>query len=134
LSHDQWLTRRKEVMQTLSSWIFDWESLDHARYSRHYSRTELDAYGRNFKAWDGHKRWVDRDKTWVEVEYNELSIFNYPGEKDVMLMQFAQNYRSNNFSVDSPKELYWQKTDDNWQIVYEGERSFPIPDSIIVEN
>ena len=134
LSREQWQQKRQQVMQLLSSWIFDWESLDHARYSSHYSRTELNAYGRDFKAWDGHKRWVDRDKTWVEVEYSRLSIFNYPGEQDLMLMQFEQNYRSNNISVDSPKELYWRKAENNWQIVYEGQRSFPIPDTTIVEN
>ena len=134
LSREQWQQKRQQVMQLLSSWIFDWESLDHARYSSHYSRTELNAYGRDFKAWDGHKRWVDRDKTWVEVEYSRLSIFNYPGEQDLMLMQFEQSYRSNNISVDSPKELYWRKAENDWQIVYEGQRSFPIPDTTIVEN
>ena len=56
ISREQWLEQRQQVMQLLSSWIFDWESLDHERYSSHYSRTELDAFGRDFKAWDGHKR------------------------------------------------------------------------------
>ena len=134
LSREQWQQKRQQVMQLLSRWILDWESLDHARYSSHYSRSELNAYGRDFKAWDGHKRWVDRDKTWVEVEYSRLSIFNYPGEQDLMLMQFEQSYRSNNISVDSPKELYWRKAENDWQIVYEGQRSFPVPDTTIVEN
>ncbi len=121
-------------MQLLSSWIIDWESLDHEKYSRHYSRTELDAYGRNFKRWDRHKRWVNGKKTWIEIEYSKLNIFNYPGEDNLMLMQFEQNYRSNNLRVHSPKELYWRNTGQQWQIVYEGERSFPIPGTIVVEN
>jgi len=49
-------------------------------------------------------------------------------------MQFEQNYRSNNLSLESPKELYWRKLDTQWQIVYEGSRAFPVPDSKIVEN
>ena len=134
LSREQWLAQRQQVMQLLSSWIFDWESLDHGKYSSHYSRTELDAYGRDYNAWDGHKRWVDRDKTWVEIEYNKLNIFNYPGEDNLILMQFAQSYRSNNLSIDSAKELYWRKTEDRWQIVYEGQGSFPTPDSALVKN
>ena len=134
ISREQWLKQRQQVMQMLSSWIFDWESLDHEKYASHYSRTDLDAYGRDYKAWDGHKRWVDRDKTWVEVEYSKLNIFNYPGENELMLMQFEQGYRSNNMEVESPKELYWRKDADRWQIVYEGERSFPVPDTTIVEN
>jgi murein L,D-transpeptidase YafK len=134
ISREQWMVQREQVMKLLSSWIFDWESLDHGRYSSHYSRTGLDAYGRDFKSWDGYKRWVNRQKKWVEIEYSKLNIFNYPGEQNLMLMQFEQSYRSNNLSVDSPKELYWHKTDADWKIVYEGSRSFPIPDTTIVEN
>jgi murein L,D-transpeptidase YafK len=134
ISREQWLAERQQVMQLLSGWIFDWESLDHERYSSHYSRSELNAYGRDFKAWDGHKRWVNRNKTRVEIEYSKLNIFNYPGEQDLILMQFEQNYRSNNLNTDAHKELYWHKYGDSWQIVQENIRSFPIPDSTIVEN
>ena len=134
ISREQWLAKRQQVMQLLSSWLIDWESLDHEKYRRHYSRSELDAYGRNFESWDGHKRWVNRNKTRIEVEYSKLSIFNYPGEENLMLMQFEQNYRSNNLNLESSKELYWRKVDTQWQIVHEGSRSFPLPDSKIVEN
>jgi len=134
ISREQWLARRQQVLQLLSGWLIDWESLDHEKYRRHYSRDGLDAYGRDFKSWDGHKRWVSRNKTWINVEYSGLNIFNYPGEENLMLMQFEQSYRSNNLNIDSPKELYWRKTGAQWQIVYEGERSFPVPDTAIVEN
>jgi len=134
ITREQWQAQRQQVLQLLSSWLFDWESRDHDRYSSHYSRTELNAYGRDFKDWDGHKRWVNRDRTWVEIEYSKLNVFNYPGEDNLLLMQFEQSYRSNNLKIDSPKELYWHKTLEQWQIVYEGQRSFPIPDATIVEN
>ena len=134
ITREQWQAQRQQVLQLLSSWIFDWESLDHGKYSSHYSRTELDAYGRDFKNWDGHKRWVNRNKSRVEIEYSKLNIFNYPGEDNLLLMQFEQSYRSNDLNIDSPKELYWRKTAEQWQIVYEDQRSFPIPDTTIVEN
>jgi murein L,D-transpeptidase YafK len=134
ISREQWMSQRQQVMQLLSGWIFDWESLDHKRYSSHYSRTELDAFGRNFRAWDGHKRWVNRNKTRIEIEYSKLNIFNYPGEDKLMLMQFEQSYRSNILDVDSTKELYWRNTGGDWKIVYEGRRSFPVPDTTIVTN
>jgi len=51
-----------------------------------------------------------------------------------MLMQFEQNYRSNNLSVESPKELYWRNNGEQWQIVYEGERHFPVPATTVAEN
>jgi hypothetical protein len=134
INREQWLAKRQEVMQLLSSWLIDWESLDHERYSRHYSQSELDAYGRDFAGWDSHKRWVNRNKTRVDVEYSQLNVFNYPGEDNLMLMQFEQSYRSNNVNIESPKELFWRKTAAHWQIVYEGNRTFPVPESTVVEN
>jgi len=134
ISREQWLAKRQQALQLLSTWLIDWESLDHEKYRRHYSQSGLDAYGRDFKSWDGHKRWINRNKTSINVEYSQLSIFNYPGEDNLLLMQFEQNYRSNNLDIDSPKELYWRKTERHWQIVYEGNRSFPVPDNTIVEN
>jgi hypothetical protein len=121
-------------MKTVSGWINDWQSLDHNRYRRHYSPREFSTYGRNFKKWDGHKLWVNRNKTYINVEYNNLSVFNYPGEEDLVLVKFDQNYASNNFNLKSPKELYWRLQDQEWQIVYEGVRTFPKPSSEIVEN
>ena len=134
INRDDWLRQRKQVMQLFSSWLGDWESLDHERYRRHYSRTELDAYGRDFKTWDGHKRWVNRNKSWINVEYSNLNVFVYPGEDNLMLMQYEQSYRSNDLEVDSPKELYWRKTGEQWQIVYEGERGYPASETKFVEN
>ncbi len=128
LSHDQWQERRREALQLMSAWLNDWESLDHDRYARHYSRTEFSAAGRDFRAWDGHKRWVNRQKTYVAIEYSNLNVFRYPGEQDLMLMQYAQSYRSNNLNVDSGKEIYWRRAQERWQIVYEGNRRLARPE------
>ena len=125
ISRGEWIAQRQSAKQLMTSWMHDWESLDHELYRRHYSQTELNASGRSFKSWDAHKRWVNRVKTRVEVGYRNLNIFKYPGEKDLLLMQYDQEYRSNNVDVDSPKELYWRKFDGNWQIVYEGIRQVP---------
>ena len=130
----QWQQQRKEMLKVLSSWVADWESNDHATYRQHYSQTEYFAYSRNFKNWDGYKKRMNRDKTDVKVEYSNLNVFNYPGEDNLILMQFAQSYTSNDLDLESPKEIYWRKTDNRWQIVYEGMRSFPAPDTQIVEN
>ncbi len=134
LNQEQWQSQRQYWLKTISRWLGDWQSLDHERYRQHYSRQEYHAYGRDFKKWDGHKRWVNRKKTYVKVEYNNLSVFNYPGEKDLVLVQFQQNYASNNLNLISPKELYWHRKDQQWQIVYEGTRTFPKPGANIVAN
>jgi murein L,D-transpeptidase YafK len=134
LNEEEWQSQRRQWLLTISGWINDWQSLEHERYRQHYSPEEFSAYGRNFKKWDGHKRWVNRNKTSVNVEYNNLSVFNYPGEENLVLVQFDQNYASNNFNLKSPKELYWRLADQKWLIVYEGARTFPKPSAEIVEN
>ena len=134
ISRDEWLQRRAELKNTFEKWIADWQSLDHNRYRRHYSQTDLLANGRNFKDWDSHKKWVNRNKTRVSVKFDNLNIFQYPGEEDLILMQYQQFYDSNNFSLDSPKELYWKKQQGDWKIVYEGTRPLPKSESQLVQN
>jgi murein L,D-transpeptidase YafK len=134
LKPGEWQQQRKDMMKVLSSWITDWESNNHNLYREHYSKKDYFAYSRDFKSWDGYKKWVNRNKKNVKVEYSNLNIFNYPGEDNLVLMQFAQSYASNNLDLESAKEVYWHKTDNRWQIVYEGARSFPQLDTQIVQN
>jgi len=134
LTKDQWQQRRSEMLLVLSRWIVDWESLDHDRYRQNYSQTDYQAHGRSFKNWDRYKRRINSTKTRIKVDYSDLNIFNYPGEENLVLMQFRQSYQSNNLNVKSNKELYWYKADDDWKIVYEGNRSLTPPVSALAKN
>ncbi len=134
LTQEQWNSQRQHWLKMISKWINDWQSLDHERYRSHYSQQEFQSYGRDFKSWDNHKRWVTRKKTYINVEYRNLNVFSYPGEEGLVLMQFQQNYASNNLKLQSTKEIYWRKKEEKWQIVYEGTRTFPKPNTEIVEN
>ena len=125
ISRDEWQAQRESAMKLMTNWLDDWESLNHDRYRSHYSRTELNASGRAFKAWDAYKRRVNSNKSHVQVEYQNLSIFTYPGEENLLLMQYDQKYRSSNINVDSSKEIFWRKSDTSWQIVHEGNRKLP---------
>ena len=134
ITPQQWRQNQQQMLQQITGWIEDWESNDLARYFSHYSKAELDADGRNFRQFEGHKRWVNRDRKQVSIEFNNLAIYLYPDEEGLVLMQYDQRYRSNNLNVDSPKELYWKKQDNGWKIVYEGIRHFNKPEDALVEN
>ncbi len=127
LTRKQWQQQRSEMLLALSRWVDDWESLDHDRYRQNYSQTGYQAHGRSFKNWDRYKRQLNSAKTRIKVEYSDLSIFKYPGEQNLVLMQFRQEYQSNNLDLESNKELYWHKAGEKWQIVYESTRSLPSP-------
>lgn len=134
ISIDQWQQNRQDMLQVLTRWLSDRESNQHQSYIRHYSRTDFEAYGRDYQQWEGHKRWVNRNKENVKIEYRNLSIYNYPDEKNLVLMQFDQDYLSNILNVNGAKELFWKKQLDNWKIVYEGIRDISSPEDSLVEN
>jgi len=116
---DQWQAKQIKMLQDFSSWQTDWESLNHDKLMAHYSSDYL-VDGRNFKQISGHKKWVNRKKEYVHMEYSNLSVFKYPGEKDLRLLKFTQDYKSNNYNSVSEKELYWLKDKDGtWRIVFE---------------
>lgn len=133
ISKQQWLQNQQSMLQLLTLWIQDWESNDHERYIGHYSKINFNAYGRDYKTWEGHKRWVNRNKKGVNVEYSNLNIFKYPGEQNLVTMQYNQNYHSNNLNLKSPKELFWRKQGDEWKIVYEGILEYEKAEDSIVE-
>ena len=134
LTPEQWHQQRSEMLALLDRWVSDWESLSHERYRNNYSQANYQAHGRNFKNWDNNKRRLNSVKTRINVDYSELNIFNYPGEQNLVLMQFRQQYESNNLDLQSNKELYWHKAGANWQIVYEGVRTLPTPAKKLAQN
>jgi murein L,D-transpeptidase YafK len=134
LKLDEWQQQRKEMINVLTRWIADWENNYHNIYRENYSKQDYFAYNRDFKSWDGYKKRVNRDRKDIKVEYSNLNIFNYPGEENLVLMQFAQSYTSNNLDLESDKDVYWRKADNRWQIVYEGARIFPKTDTQLVQN
>ncbi len=135
ITQEQWRNNQRNMLQLLTRWIEDWESNDLDAYSSHYSKTRfISAAGRDYASWKGHKRWVNGKKTNVNVEFSNLNIYLYPGEQDLVLMQYDQIYRSNNFNNETGKQLYWQKQHNRWQIVYEGTRPLTTGDSSLASN
>ncbi len=119
INTEQWQAQQIKALQNFSLWQKDWESLDHDQLMTHYSLDYL-VDGRNYKQIAGHKKWVNRKKEYIHMEYSNLSIFKYPGETNLRLLQFTQDYKSNNYNSISEKELYWTKDDDEvWRIVFE---------------
>jgi murein L,D-transpeptidase YafK len=117
-------SRRQEVTAMLDDWRRDWESLGFDRYSRHYSRSFVsDGMGR--VAWLQKKRRINSAKSYVRVDISNLSAFVYPGEPNLLVVTFDQNYRSSNFNDKSRKRQYWrQESDGRWRIIFEEDARF----------
>ncbi len=50
---------------------------------------------------------------------NDLSVFAYPGARDLMMVTFEQDYRSNNMSKRTLKRQFWAREGGRWRIVHE---------------
>jgi uncharacterized protein YchJ len=63
---------------------------------------------------------VNNLKSWIKVNLSNVSIFTYPAQPDMAVVNFEQDYASSNLNNRMKKRQYWIKQDGRWQIIYEG--------------
>jgi murein L,D-transpeptidase YafK len=119
LSIDDWAAERKAFQEQFEHWRTDWESLDTERYLTHYS-SKFSAGGENIDSWSRHKRQVNSGKQWIKIDARNVSMFRSPGKEDLVVVDFEQDYRSNNLSNAMKKRQYWMREGGLWRIIYEG--------------
>jgi murein L,D-transpeptidase YafK len=115
---EQWEADREAFLNAFAGWRSDWESRDTARYLAHYSR-EFRSTQRDLAAWSASKRRVNSGKAWIKVAVSDVSLFAYPGSKNLMMITFEQDYRSNNMSKRTLKRQFWALEAGEWRIVHE---------------
>lgn len=113
------LTQRNDLDSRIENWRKDWESIDSNKYLRHYSKS-FKAPGQDYSSWESQKRAVNAGKSWVKVKLSDVSIFGYPGDENLMVVTFTQDYSSNNLKNQMRKRQYWKLENHEWRIVYEG--------------
>ena len=63
---------------------------------------------------------VNAAKTWIKLKVSNFSMFRNPGKDELVVVNFDQDYRSNNLSNVMKKRQYWTKEGGKWRIIYEG--------------
>lgn len=119
LSLDDWDAERRTLHATLEVWRNDWEKLDQERYLSHYSTAFTSSEGK-LSEWSERKRQVNATKTWIKVAVRNVSMLRYPGQDNMVVVTFEQDYRSDNLNNVVRKRQYWRLEDKQWKIVYEG--------------
>jgi murein L,D-transpeptidase YafK len=113
-----WEEQRDQFLKAFNQWKGDWESLDINRYFSHYSASFRSESG-SLEAWKAQKRKTAAGKSWIKVGVHEMSVFAYPGVKDMVMVTFEQDYRSNNLSNRTLKRQYWTLENGRWRILHE---------------
>lgn len=122
----QWLAveeakaREKEILAAMRQWQIDWRDahsdtfIDH--YSDDFSNEKVDFP--TFLELQ-HRTRAERGKSRVEID--NLSVMEYPGEDDTMLVTFRQTTVTGNIRGHIRKQQYWRKeVDGRWRIIREG--------------
>lgn len=123
----EWLTpeelqqRKQKLLSVVKQWRLDWQSKDIEKYAAHYNQQFFQFGKDSFFDWKKNKVVALADKQFIDVKLEIESLFIYPGERDMFVVQFQQDYNSDNYQGKSNKQQYWQKNQqEKWQIVYEG--------------
>ncbi|MHB1245163.1 MAG: L,D-transpeptidase family protein [Sulfuriferula sp.] len=106
------------LLSALQSWRHDWESLNTALYLKHYA-ANFSANGENLTDWAAEKKRINEAKSWIKIKLSQISVLEYPGENNMVVVNFDQDYRSSNLNSRSRKRQYWQNIHGEWKIVME---------------
>ncbi|PLX91062.1 MAG: hypothetical protein C0619_07925 [Desulfuromonas sp.] len=122
---DQWLERTIELQTRLEGWRQNWENADIPAYLDDYS-IDFWAQGHDYKSWTRYKKRVLANKKFQKIALSDISLFGYPRQsvngKEVVVANFRQSYRSNNYNGDINKRLYLVHENGDWRVLYEGRR------------
>ena len=110
---------RAALLKAIEQWRTDWASINTDAYLNHYAP---DFATESFKldSWSAQKRLVNSGKSWIKVGLSDVSIFPYPNQPNLVVVNFEQDYTSNNLANRMKKRQYWMKRDNRWLIIYEG--------------
>ena len=110
---------RASLSAALEQWRADWQSRDADKYLSHYSQ-RFKSGNQDLLSWSEHKRSVNAGKTWIKVGLSRVAMLRYPSERDVVVVTFLQDYRSDGLANVARKRQYWVKEGERWKILYEG--------------
>jgi len=121
-SNDADKAEQATLLKAIEQWRSDWASLNTDSYLKYYA-SDFSAGGYNHASWSAQKRLVNSGKSWIKVGLSDISMFPYPSQPDLVVVNFEQDYSSNNLTNRMKKRQYWIKRDNRWQIIYEGAAS-----------
>ena len=111
--------RRATFLARIESWRAAWSAKDTEAYLGFYSKA-FTVDNMDLKAFSQYKRRVNGAKRYIDVTLQNLDVYLYPGEDNLVLAEFDQDYKSDSFATQSHKQQYWRlESDGQWRIVRE---------------
>ncbi|MDO6564424.1 L,D-transpeptidase family protein [Amphritea sp. 1_MG-2023] len=120
LDAQRWQQKKQAFAAVVDNWRAAWESRNSDTYLGYYS-TSFNNGKMGYNRFSEHKRRVNESKTFIEVDIENLSIYQHPDNAELFVATFTQNYKSDNYSGSSLKRQYWVNEEGQWRIAYEGD-------------
>ena len=113
---------REHLLAQIDGWRSRWSARETDAYLAYYA-DDFRTGNMSLSRFAAHKRRVNANKKFIDVQLEDLDLYQYPGEENLVLARFTQNYRSDNFRTTTLKEQYWRRNaDGQWQIIKEESR------------
>ena len=119
IKRNLWHQNKKQAKNIIEKWRKTWESLDpYAFISKHSINFKSENH--DFEQRVAHILRIIKRKTFIKVTVENMNLFYYPTDKNLIFSDFRQHYESNNFKTSSNKKLFWkQEKDGEWRILFE---------------
>lgn len=107
---------RESFLREVEAWRQAWESMETADYLDFYADDFHDGR-RDRDAWATHKAAINDRRERIEVELRDFTIYDYPGEGHLRLVELEQHYRGDDVESVTRKRIYWRRqADGHWRI------------------
>jgi murein L,D-transpeptidase YafK len=118
---DTQLTAQKtDLLREIESWRQAWQAQETERYLDFYSR-DFFTKNHDFDRWAAEKRRKQATAVPAEITLSNISVFRYPNDQqEMVVVNFEQEYKSNNLDDRVRKRQYWVLENKRWKILYEG--------------
>jgi murein L,D-transpeptidase YafK len=111
---------RKAIHKRLDNWQLSWETREPQPYLSFYSKN-FSNLEKNWQEWVDYKTRINKLKQFIKIGVSDIGIYAYPGEENMLWVEFYQTYQSSNYLSKGWKRQLWKLESDNvWRIIYEG--------------
>jgi ketosteroid isomerase-like protein len=115
--------RRNRLVKVIAQWRQDRESADPSRLARHYAEDFVSSNGQERREYLADI--ADSPAAGnMKVRLEDISIFGYPGYREMALISFTQRVYSTTSKFqdsESRRQQFWRKDDSGWQVIHEAE-------------
>jgi murein L,D-transpeptidase YafK len=111
---------RDEIYERMHGWEKAWESKNSNNYLSYYSQS-FNNIKQDWAEWARYKKRVNGSKSFINIGFSDVGIYEYPNQADMYWVEFYQSYRSSNYKSEGWKRQMWQRDPDGvLRIIYEG--------------